>query len=81
MALKELKELGPEHVSMYSDMILVINQVIGTFEAKKEKMRKYLVEIKEWVARIKTIKILQISCIKNACKMPWPLYSLWFLKT
>lgn len=38
--LKELKELGVEHISMHSDSRLVVNQVMGTFKANVEKVKK-----------------------------------------
>lgn len=55
-----MKELWVEHVNIHSDSRLVINQVTWTFEAK-EKMKKYLTGIKEWLENFKAFKINQIS--------------------
>lgn len=58
--------LEAEHVSMHNVLRLVINQSNGIFEAKEEKMKKYLAKIKELATKFKTFKITQITLTNNA---------------
>ena len=42
-----VKKLGGEVVEVYSDSRLVVGQVSGEFEARYERMRGYLVKVRQ----------------------------------
>ena len=42
-----VKKLGGEVVKVYSDSRLVVGQVSGEFEARDERMRGYLVKVRQ----------------------------------
>ena len=39
-------ELGVEDIEVFSDSVLIVNQVTGEFQVKEERMAKYLGKVK-----------------------------------
>lgn len=56
LALKELGGLRMEWINVYNEFLRVVNQVNRTFEAKEEKIKKFLVEIKGREEKFKAFK-------------------------
>ncbi|XP_077242492.1 uncharacterized protein LOC143883003 [Tasmannia lanceolata] len=59
-------ELGVDKLTVYSDTQLVVGQVKGTYVAKELRMMKYLEKVKEKMAVLKEVEILQIPRGMNA---------------
>ena len=54
------------HLKVYSDLELVVNQVNETCQARGEKMIAYLEKAKELIGLIPTFKIEVVPRIKNS---------------
>ncbi|KAJ9561447.1 hypothetical protein OSB04_006607 [Centaurea solstitialis] len=54
------QKLGAKHLHVWSDSLLVVNQVNGDFQAKDSKMTTYLKIVKDWIARFDHFSIEQI---------------------
>ncbi|KAL0462431.1 UNVERIFIED_CONTAM: hypothetical protein Slati_0130700 [Sesamum latifolium] len=59
-------ETGAKHLLAYSDSQLVVKQVEGTYEAKKESMIQYLQQIADLKTKFHHFQIIQIPREENA---------------
>ncbi|KAM6555169.1 hypothetical protein CsatB_015931 [Cannabis sativa] len=64
--LKLAKELKARHLDIYSDSQLVVNQVLGEYMARGEKMMAYLSKIQDLLAQLEGYTIQQIPREENA---------------
>ena len=58
--LELAKSLGAESKFVQGDSQLVMGQVNGTYEAKEERMKKYLNKVRRLVKRFKETSFIQI---------------------
>ena len=58
--LRVVLDLGANEVEVYSDSWLVVNQVLGSFEAKDPQMMKYLRLVKQTMDRFRSVKMVQV---------------------
>ena len=58
--LELAKSLGVESKFVQGDSQLVMGQVNGTYEAKEERMKKYLNKVRRLVKRFKETSFIQI---------------------
>ena len=63
--LELVKSLGAESVVVQGDLQLIINQVNGMREAKKDWMKKYLSRVKQIVKKFKVASFVQLSREEN----------------
>ncbi|XP_075663287.1 uncharacterized protein LOC142632848 [Castanea sativa] len=61
-----VRHLGGEIVELYCDSRLVVEQVNGEFEARDERMKKYLERVKGVLGLFKSFKVRQILRGQNA---------------
>ncbi|XP_075636591.1 uncharacterized protein LOC142608804 [Castanea sativa] len=61
-----VRHLGGEIVELYYDSRLVVGQVNGEFEARDERMKKYLDRVKRVLGTFKSFKVRQILRGQNA---------------
>lgn len=59
------KSLGVEEIEARADFQVVVNQVRGEFNAKSEKLRKYLQVVEKRHAYFRYFQIQQVSRTKN----------------
>ncbi|XP_057465149.1 uncharacterized protein LOC130754889 [Actinidia eriantha] len=64
--LRSSSKLGVRDLCIYSDLKLVVNQVMGKFEARGIKMAKYLRMAKGLINEFRTFKIEQVGRELNA---------------
>ncbi|XP_057488824.1 uncharacterized protein LOC130774783 [Actinidia eriantha] len=64
--IRSTKELGVPELRVFSDSKLVVNQVMGKFEAHGIKMAKYLKMVKSLISGFRAVKIEQIGRELNA---------------
>ena len=77
--LKVAKDLGAKNVLLKSDSRLVIGQINNKYEAKENKMQKYLKLTNELIGEFDKVSFVQvprgqnsvvrISALKSYCKM------------
>ena len=60
-----VKRMGGKVVKMFSDSILVINQVKGKLEARDERMQGYLSQIRHLQLGFKSFSLLHILRSRN----------------
>ncbi|XP_075659122.1 uncharacterized protein LOC142629003 [Castanea sativa] len=60
-----VRHLGGEMVEFYCDSRLIVGQVNGEFEARDERMKKYLNRVKEVLGMFKNFKVRQIPRGQN----------------
>jgi ribonuclease HI len=53
-------ELGAQNVEMRSDSSVIVGQANGEFEAKEERMQKYLAKVKELTMKLKRVVIKKV---------------------
>ena len=63
--LKTALDLGARDVEVYSDSLLVVNQVQGNFEARDSQMKEYLKVAKQIMAKFSTTSVTQVARGKN----------------
>ena len=63
--LELAKSLGVESVVVQGDSYLIINQVNGMCEAKKDRMKKYLSRVKQLVKKLKEASFVQLLREEN----------------
>ena len=63
--LELAKSLGVESIFVQGDSQLVMGQVNGMYEAKEERMKKYLNKVKCLVKRFKEASFIQIPREEN----------------
>ena len=63
--LELAKSLGAESVVVQGDSYLIINQVNGMCEAKKDRMKKYLSRVKQLVKKLKEASFVQLLREEN----------------
>ena len=63
--LELAKSLGAESLFVHGDSQLVIGQVNGTYEAKEERMKKYLNKVRRLVKRFKEASFIQVPREEN----------------
>ncbi|XP_057482002.1 uncharacterized protein LOC130768918 [Actinidia eriantha] len=66
VGLRFTNKLGVHDLCIYSDSKLVVNQVMGKFEARRIKMAKYLRMAKSLISEFRTVKIEQVGRELNA---------------
>ncbi|KAL0421268.1 UNVERIFIED_CONTAM: hypothetical protein Slati_3149700 [Sesamum latifolium] len=66
IGLRMAHETGAKHLLAYSDSQLVVKQVEGTYEAKKENMIQYLQQIADLKTKFHHFQIIQIPREENA---------------
>lgn len=59
------KALNVDQMVAHSDSQLIVNQVLGTYEAKDEKMAKYLARVKKMLSNFNEVKIRRIPRLEN----------------
>ena len=59
--LRYANKLKVPELHIFSDSKLVVNQVIGKFEARGAKMAKYLAMAKNFLTEFKAVKIEQVG--------------------
>nr|XP_023874648.1 uncharacterized protein LOC111987173 [Quercus suber] len=63
--LRTASSLGAREVELYSDSRLVVNQVLGSFEARDPRMKAYLEQAKLVMAGFNTVKVFQVARTQN----------------
>ena len=63
--MKTTLDLGARDVEVYSDSLLVINQVQGNFEVQDSWMKEYLKVAKQIMAKFSTTSVTQVARGKN----------------
>jgi ribonuclease HI len=53
-------EFGEQNVEVRSDSSVIVGQANGEFEAKEERMQKYLVKVRELMVKLKTVVIIKV---------------------
>ena len=56
--LRVVLDLGANEVEVYSDSQLVVNQVLGSFEAKDPQMMEYLQVVKQTMGHFPSVKVV-----------------------
>ena len=59
------KSIGAKSILILGDSQLVMGQVNGTYEAKEERMKKYLEKVLQLVNKFKETNFVQISWEEN----------------
>jgi hypothetical protein len=54
-------ELGAQKVEMRSDFSVIVGQANDEFEAKEERMQKYLAKVRELTVKLKRVVIKKVS--------------------
>ena len=57
--------MGIESLTIKSDSQLVIGQVKGEYEAKEDRMKRYLTVVKNLLTQFKKVELLQIPREEN----------------
>ncbi|XP_075659130.1 uncharacterized protein LOC142629010 [Castanea sativa] len=63
--LRVVMDLGAKEVEVYSDSLLVVNQVQGNFEAKDPRMIEYLRLVKQTICNFSNVKIERVAWGQN----------------
>lgn len=63
--LSMVKEVRARRITVYTDSKMVERQVTGEYEAKEDRMKKYLAQVKGLVFQIKNAKIQHIPRNQN----------------
>ncbi|XP_075655131.1 uncharacterized protein LOC142625338 [Castanea sativa] len=63
--LRVVMDLGAKEVEVYSDSLLVVNQVQGNFEAKATRMMDYLLLVKQTMGNFSKVKIERVARGQN----------------
>ena len=63
--LELAKSLGAESVLVQGDSQLVMGQVNGTYEAKEERMKRYLNKVRRLIKKFSEAHFVQVSREKN----------------
>jgi ribonuclease HI len=53
-------ELGAQNIEMRSDSNVIVGHVSSEYEAKEERMQKYLVKFREFMAKLKQFVIKKV---------------------
>uniref|UniRef100_A0A2N9EWZ5 Integrase catalytic domain-containing protein n=1 Tax=Fagus sylvatica TaxID=28930 RepID=A0A2N9EWZ5_FAGSY len=67
--LKLFKSIGVKSLTLKSDFQLIVGQVKGEYEAKEDRMKKYLMVVKDLLTHFKKVELLQIPR-KKICLSP-----------
>ena len=84
VGLRVVSDLGAKEVEIYSNSLLIVNQVQGSFEAKDPWMMEYLQLVKQIVDHFQKVRVIQVAWGQNrhadslatlvsslAKKIPW----------
>jgi ribonuclease HI len=63
--LKLSKSMGIKNLTVKSDSQLIVGQVKGEYEAKEDRMKKYLTVVKNLLTQFKKVELLQIPREEN----------------
>ena len=61
-----VQRMGGKSIKLFLDLRLVVGQVIGEFEAKDERMRGYLSQVKIMQTKFESFSLLHIPRSGNA---------------
>ena len=61
-----VQRMGGKSIKLFSDSRLVVGQVNGEFEAKDERMRGYLSQVKTMQSKFESFNLLHVPRIGNA---------------
>jgi ribonuclease HI len=64
-ALKRATESQVQDVSIYTDSLLVVNQVLGTYRVHNSTLREYVDKIKKVIRDLSSFKVKHIPRDKN----------------
>ncbi len=64
-ALEKAHELGIRDMVVHTDSLLVANQVIGTYKTKNNKLRQYVIKIKQLVSNFDHFAIQYVPREQN----------------
>jgi ribonuclease HI len=64
-ALRRIDELPCSNVHVYTDSLLVANQVTGTYRLRSEGLRPYLEEVRRLIARCSSFKVKHVPRESN----------------
>ncbi|XP_071916078.1 uncharacterized protein [Coffea arabica] len=59
------QKLGAESIRIYSDSQLIVNQVLGNYEIKKEPLKKYVAKVHELRIQFKLFVVEQVPRSRN----------------
>jgi ribonuclease HI len=65
VGLKLSKSMGVKNLTVKSDSQLIVGQVKGEYEAKEDRMKKYLTVVKDLLTHFKKVELLQIPREEN----------------
>ena len=65
VGLRVVSDLGAKEVEIYSDSLLIVNQVQGSFEAKDPWMMEYLQLVKQTVGHFQKVRVIQVARGQN----------------
>ena len=68
--LNHAKDMGIKKLDICSDYQLVVNQLLGTYQARDLKMASYLGHVKTLQSTFEEFNIAQIPRIENSHAMP-----------
>lgn len=64
--LAAIKDLGGNHIEVFSGSQLIVGQVLGEYEAKDARMQAYLGKIKQLQAHFRELTLKQVPRCKNS---------------
>lgn len=59
------RELGVENIEVFSDSMLIVNQITREFKAKEERLAKYLGKVKALLNKFKSHQVTRIPRSEN----------------
>ncbi|XP_075658844.1 uncharacterized protein LOC142628684 [Castanea sativa] len=69
--LRVVLDLGAKEVEVYSDSLIVVNQVQGNFESKDPRLIEYLWLVKQIMGNFSNVKIEQVARGRIGTPIPW----------
>ena len=63
--LSLVRELGVQDIEVFSDSMLIVNKVTGEFQAKEERMAKYLEKVKILLGQFRNQPVTRILRSEN----------------
>ncbi len=64
-ALRKIEKSAVRNVNVYTDSLLVANQILGLYKVKNERLRPYLEEAKRLIRNFTTFKVQYIPRAGN----------------
>ena len=63
--LRLARDLGVQDIEVFTDSMLIVNQVTGEFQAKEERMAKYLEKVRILLGQFMKHRVTRLPCSEN----------------